>query len=122
MKSFNKVTVMGRVVRDPELLTTGENGDVNYTKLTLAVDRNYKNKNGEYDTDFIPVIVWNKLSETICRYVKKGSLIIVDGNLITNSYTDRDNIKRTSMEVNLNKFEFVDSKKKDEDKEVKKIS
>lgn len=123
MKSINNVTIMGRVVRDPELMVLNDDQG-QYTRFTLAVDRAYKNRDGKQETDFIPIIAWNKKAEVICQYIKKGSLILIDGRLDVRPYIDKDNNKRTSISVVLNKFEFMDSKKTNaaENKDNEKIS
>lgn len=123
MKSINNVTIMGRVVRDPELMVLNDDQG-QYTRFTLAVDRSYKNRDGKQETDFIPIIAWNKKAEVICQYIKKGSLILIDGRLDVRPYVDKDNNKRTSISVVLNKFEFMDSKKTNaaENKDNEKIS
>lgn len=70
---MNKIILMGRLVRDPELRHT-ENGDKLYTKFTIAVQRNFKLSDGSREADFIPVRVWGKKAEIVCKYVKKEGL------------------------------------------------
>lgn len=76
---LNCLTIVGRLVSDPEIKET-ENGN-KVTNITLAVPRNWKNMNGEYETDFIPVTLWKQIAETTTEYCKKGDLIGVKGRL-----------------------------------------
>ena len=76
---LNRITVIGRLTRDPELRTTS-NG-VAVATFTVAVDRQYKTQNGEKETDFIPVVVWRGLAETCSKYLSKGNMVAVDGRL-----------------------------------------
>lgn len=76
---LNKIILIGRLVRDPELRYTDQG--VSFTTFDLAVDRNYTNKEGERDTDFISIITWRKLAENCASYLGKGRLVAVEGSL-----------------------------------------
>ena len=81
---MNKVVLLGRLTKDPELRYT-QNGTANAT-FTLAVNRNFKNAQGGYDADFIPVVVWRGLAEMLADKVKKGGRVCVSGRIQTRSY------------------------------------
>jgi len=81
MNSINKICVVGRLVRDPELRTL-ENGS-KVSNITLAVDRDYKDKDGNKITDFLDYALWDKMAERICDFSKKGSLICLEGYCTT---------------------------------------
>ena len=106
---FNKVTLVGRISTDLELRYTGSNKA--YCRFNLAVNKNYKNEYGEYETDFIPVTVWGKPAENLVQYQNKGSLILVDGSISMSNYTDKDGNNRTSFEVMTSNVQFLSSKK-----------
>ncbi|MCK5682976.1 single-stranded DNA-binding protein [bacterium] len=110
MASLNKIMLIGRLTRDPELRYTQQGTAV--ANFSLAVDRTFKNQAGETQTDFIKVVVWRKLAETIGKYLVKGSLVYVEGSLQLNKYEDSNNIKRTSAEVMANTIQFLDKKSK----------
>jgi single-strand DNA-binding protein len=113
-KEMNKIILLGRLVRDPELRHT-ENSDKIYTKFTIAVQRNFKLPDGAREADFIPIRVWGKKAEVIVKYMKKGSLITVSGRLRTGSYEDKDGNKKYIIEVVAEDFKFIENKKqKDE--------
>ncbi|WP_416147201.1 single-stranded DNA-binding protein [Salipaludibacillus sp. HK11] len=91
---FNQFTLIGRMTKTPQLQTTREGS--NYTRFTLAVRRPFKNQSGDYDTDFIQLVSWNKLAETVADFCTKGSLISVTGRLQMRSF-DVDNQKRLTV-------------------------
>lgn len=117
---LNQIVVVGRLVKEPELIKT-EN-DRNVTNITLAVPRSYKNENGEYKTDFIDCTLWNNVAETTTEYCKKGDLIGIKGRLQSSTYEDEGKtVKR--MQVIGEKVTFLSpakSKEKDEDVEIEK--
>lgn len=100
---FNKVTLVGRISTDLELRYTGSNKA--YCRFNLAVNRMNEG------TDFIPVTVWGKPAENLVQYQSKGSLILVDGSISMNNYTDKDGNNRTSFEVMTSNVQFLSSKK-----------
>ena len=105
---LNKIFIMGRLTRDPELRRTPSGTPV--TSFSLAVDRSRKNKDsGERETDFIRCTAWRGTAEFICRYFGKGKLCAVSGRLQIASYTDKDGIRRLSPEVLVQDVFFCDS-------------
>ena len=109
---LNHVTIMGRLTRDPELRHTQSGTAV--TSFTLAVDRDFKDKNsGETATDWISCTAWKGTAEFVSRYFQKGRMAVVDGRLQTRSYQDRDGNKRTAVEVVSDHVYFGDSKRKE---------
>lgn len=105
---LNKVILMGRLTADPELRQT-ENGTA-YIQFKVAVNRQYKKDNGEQQADFIPVTAWRKTAEFISKYFYKGQMIIVEGTLQNNDYTDQNGVKHYSMNVNAERVNFGGSK------------
>lgn len=102
---MNKVILMGRLTRDPEVKTTQSSKQV--VRLTLAVDRPGAKKNGDTQTaDFISVVAWEKSAEVIGKYLSKGSQILVEGRLTVRQY-EADGQKRSVTEVMLERFEFA---------------
>ena len=107
---LNHITIMGRLVRDPELRRTGSG--VAVASFTVAVDRDFGGKDGgEKKTDFINCVAWRQTGEFISKYFTKGRMIVVDGRLEMRDWTDRDGNKRTSAEVIVNNAYFGDSKR-----------
>ena len=109
---MNNAIIVGRIVRDLELHET-ENG-AKVTELTLAVPRNFKNMEGQYDTDFIPCKLWNIIAENTAEYCKKGDLVAIKGRLQSVTYEEKE-IKRTSIELIAEKVSFLSSKKTEAD-------
>ena len=105
---LNKVIVMGRFVRDPELRRT-QNG-VAVASFTVAVDRDYAS-NGERETDFIPCVVWRQGAEFVEKYFKKGSMAVVSGRLQVRQFTDKEGAKRTATEIVADNVYFGESKR-----------
>lgn len=97
---LNQIVLVGRVVSDLEINETENERKV--TLLKLAVPRSYKNENGEYETDFIPCVLWNTIAENTCEYCKKGDLIGVKGRM-----QNREN----KLEVVAEKVTFLSSRK-----------
>ncbi len=105
---LNRVVLIGRLTRDPELRYT-PNG-VAVASFTLAVDRSRKNAAGERETDFIPIVVWQQQAENCNTYLSKGKLAAVDGRLQIRSYEDKDGVKRTVAEVVAESVRFLSPK------------
>jgi len=104
---MNLITLTGNLGRDWEQA----NSNTVIAKNSLAVRRDYKNKQtGDYDTDWIPLTAFSKTAETLAQYTGKGSKILVIGKLQTNNYTDKQGNKRTSYDVIVDRFEFLDSR------------
>jgi len=106
---LNVVAIMGRLVADPELRTTG-NG-TNVCSFRIACDRNFAQKGQERQADFIDVVAWRQSAEFICKYFQKGSLIAVEGSLQSRQYQDKNGNKRTAVEVLANQINFAGGKK-----------
>lgn len=105
---FNKCILMGRLTKDPEVKYT-QTGKV-VTQFTLAVDRPFKDANGNKETDFIPVVVWGKAGELVGNSCQKGHRLLVDGRLQIRSYEAKDGSKRWVSEIIANGVEFVERK------------
>ena len=110
---MNRVVLVGRLTRDPELRTMPSGNNV--ASFTLAINRNFKNKDGNVDADFINVSVFGKQADNVSKYVFKGSLLGVEGRIQTRSYDAQDGSKRYVTEVIADQVEFMGSKK---DREV----
>ena len=105
---MNRVVLVGRLTRDPELRTSG-NGN-SFVNFTIAVNRTFASSNGEREADFINCIAFNKQAENLNRYIRKGGLVGIDGRLQTRSYTAQDNTKRNVMEVICDSVSFLEPK------------
>lgn len=103
---FNKVVLIGRLTRDPELRFT-QNGKA-VASFSLAVDRSFK-REGQPEADFFRISVWGKQAENCAKYLSKGSLTAVDGRIEINKYTDKDGQERTSVDVTANDVRFLSS-------------
>ena len=106
---LNKIFIMGRLTRDPELRRT-QNGTA-VTSFTMAVDRDFKNADGTKDTDFIDVVAWRNTAEFVSKYFGKGRMAVVEGRLQLRDWTDKDGNKRRNAEVLADNIYFGDSKK-----------
>ena len=106
---LNKIIIMGRLTRDPELRRTGSGTAV--TSFSLAVDRDFKSQSGEKETDFIDVVAWRSTAEFVSKYFTKGRMAVVEGRLQIRDWTDRDGGKRRSAEVVADNVYFGDSKR-----------
>lgn len=104
---MNKLTLLGRLVRDPEVRYT--NNGMAVTKFTIAVDRPYHKDRGK-EADFIPCTAFNKTAETIGNYFGKGNRILVDGSMRVESYDGKDGKKRYQTYCLVNNFEFIDAR------------
>ena len=107
---LNHITIMGRLVRDPELRRTGSG--VAVASFRVAVDRDFVSKDGgERKADFIDCVAWRQTGEFISKYFTKGRMIVVDGRLEMRDWTDKEGNKRTSAEVVVANAYFGDSKR-----------
>ena len=107
---LNRIILMGRLTRDPELRHTQTGTAV--ASFTLAVDRDFKDRNsGERATDFIDVVAWRQTGEFVSRYFTKGRMAVVEGRLQMRDWTDKDGNKRRSAEVVADNVYFGDSKR-----------
>lgn len=107
---LNKIIVMGRLGRDPELRRTQAGTAV--ASFSLAVDRDFKDKTtGEKSTDFIDIVAWRQTAEFVSRFFTKGRMAVVEGRLQLRDWTDRDGNKRRTAEVIADNVYFGDSKR-----------
>lgn len=109
---MNKIILVGRLCHDPELKYLGEK-NVAVTRFTLAVNRDYKNSQGNYETDFINCEIWNKQAEIFSEYMTKGRLVYVEGELKIDQYVSSNGDNKKSVSVRCNLFKFIDSKQKE---------
>ena len=105
---MNKVVLIGRLTRDPELRYTGNNTAV--ASFSLAVNRNYSNQQGEREADFINIVVWRKQAENVKNYLTQGSQVAIDGRLQTRTYDDQNGQRRYITEVIADNVEFLGSR------------
>lgn len=106
---LNKIVLMGRLTRDPELRRTQSGTAV--ASFTLAVDRDYKPQDGERETDFIDIVAWRGTAEFVSKYFSKGRMAVVEGRLQGRDWKDRDGNNRRSYEVIADNVYFGDSKR-----------
>ena len=111
---LNKVMIIGNLTRDPEIAETPTG--VTVCKFAVAVNRNYKDDNGEVVTDFFNIVAWRKLAETCGRYLAKGKKVAIVGTLQNRSYTDKDGIKRYVTEIIAEEAEFLTPRSEDQPK------
>lgn len=102
---MNKVILIGRLTRDPEMRTTPSG--VATTSFTIAVQRNYANAQGDREADFINCVAWRKQAENIAKYCIKGSQVAVDGRIQTRNYDAQDGTKRYVTEVIADNVTFL---------------
>lgn len=102
---MNKVIEIGNLVRDPELSQT--QSGIAVCKMTIAVNRNYTNANGEREADFFPVVAWRGLADNCAKFLSKGKKIAVCGQLQTRSYDDQDGNRRYVTEIIADDVEFL---------------
>ena len=106
---MNKLIITGRLCRDPEVKAIGENNMV--AKFTVAVNRNYKDKDGNRPADFIPCEAFGKTAEFISNYVTKGRLVEVDGEMRVDQYQNEEGENRTFTKCHVNSLNVLDSAK-----------
>ena len=106
---INNVVVVGRLTRSVDLRYT--NNGTAYASFTLATDRDFKNQNGEKETDFINCVMWRKPAENLANYTKKGSLIGVEGRIQTRNYENEQGKRVYVTEVLAERFHFLESSK-----------
>ena len=111
---LNKVILVGRLCSDPELRFTSSGTAV--TNITLAVQRDFKNSQGENETDFISVAFWRKTAEAVSKTLQKGRLIACEGRIVVNKWKDDNGNNRTKFEVHAGWFWYLD--KSNQPKEV----
>ena len=109
MSMINRVVLVGRLTRDPELRTTGSG--ISVATFTLAVDRQFTNSQGERGADFISCVIWRKSAEKFCNFTPKGSLVGIDGRIQTRSYDNKDGQRVYVTEVVVDNFALLESRK-----------
>lgn len=109
---LNVCIVLGRIVNDLEVKQT--QSGVACLQFNVAVERNFKNSNGEYDTDFITCVAWKERAEFINRYFGKGKMIAVEGELRSRSYEDKNGTKHYVTEVYVDSASFTGEKSQDQ--------
>lgn len=105
---INRVVLVGRLTRDPELRRTTSGTSV--ASFTIAIDNRTKGPNGEKTTSFIPCTVWNQAAENVSRFTRKGSLVGIEGRLNQRSYESKDNRKVSVIEVICDSVQFLERK------------
>ena len=109
---LNHVSIMGRLTHDPEVRRIGEKGDIAVCSFTIAVDRDFKDKEtGERETDFIDCVAWRQDAEFLEEWFKQGDDVIVNGRLQVRRWTDRDENKRRNVEIDVKELYFGGSKR-----------
>lgn len=111
---MNKVVLMGRLTRDPEVRYTASDEPMAIARYTLAVDRRFK-KEGEPGADFVGCICFRKLAEHVEKYYRQGLKVTISGRIQTGSYTNKDGVKVYTTEVVVEEQEFAESKKVSEE-------
>lgn len=105
---INRAVICGRLVRDPELRRTSNGTPV--TSFTVAVNRTFKNSDGQQEADFLNCVAWNKTAEIVDQYCSKGNLVGVEGRLQSRSYQDNQGNNRTVVEIIADQVQFMQSK------------
>ena len=109
---MNKIVIVGKLIKDPELKTI-EGSDKVFTRFIVAVERNFKSADGTRKSDLIPVTIWGRKAEVVCKHMTKGSYISLSGRLKTGSYEDRFGNKKYLAEVVAEDFKFVGYRRSD---------
>lgn len=102
---YNRVIMMGRIASDPELKTTPQG--VNVCSFRIAVDRRYQTKGEDRKSDFFNVVAWRRQGEFVAKYFGKGKMILVEGELTTRQYTDKNGDPATWYEINAERVSFT---------------
>ena len=105
---MNQTMLIGRLTSASEISKT--TNDKSYVRVTLAVNRRFKNEKGEREADFISIIIWGKSAETLVSYAKKGSLISIEGEIRTRNYTDKQNQKHYVTEILGLSYDLLESR------------
>ena len=111
---MNKVCLIGRITRDPELRYTSSN--IPSVRFTLAVNRTFSNQNGEREADFINIVAWRNQAENVKKYVTKGSLVAVEGRIQTGSY-EKDGQRIYTTDVVADNVQFLESKNQSQNRQ-----
>lgn len=105
---INRVVLIGRLTKDPELRYTSNN--IAVVSFTLAVNRNFTGQDGQNEVDFLPCVAWRKQAENIAKYVGKGSMVGVDGRIQTRNFEATDGTKRYVTEIVCDNTRFLDTR------------
>ena len=105
---MNKIILVGRLTKDPEVRSTS--AGFSTANFTVAVNRNFKNKDGNYDADFLPCVAFRNTADFVSKFFKKGNMISLEGRVQTRSYDAQDGSKRYVTEVVVENVEFVGGK------------
>lgn len=105
---MNKAILIGRLTRDPELRNTNSGRAV--CQISIAINRPFSNQNGERETDFINVVIWDKQAENVSKYLSKGRLVAVEGRIQTRNYENNEGKKVYVTEVVASSVQFLESK------------
>lgn len=109
---INRVVLVGRLTRDPELRTTGSG--ISVATFTLAVDRQFTNASGQREADFISCVIWRKAAENFCNFTSKGSLVGIQGRIQTRNYDNKDGQRVYVTEVLVDNFSLLESRRERE--------
>ena len=112
---INRTILVGRLTKDPEVRYTSSN--IAYARFTLAVNRTFAGPSGEREADFIQCITWRKQAENLARFVRKGSLLGVEGRIQTGSYDDKDGVRKYTTDVVCDSVQFLEPKNQDQQQE-----
>lgn len=105
---INRVVLVGRLTKDPELRYTANN--IAVVSFTLAVNRNFTTQDGQQEADYLPCVAWRKQAENIAKYVGKGSMVAVDGRIQTRNYEAQDGTRRYITEIVCDNTRFLDTR------------
>lgn len=110
MPSINKVIISGNLVRDPDTRIL-ENG-THLAKMSIANNQRYRDRSGEWQekTCYVDIVAWRKTAELVSEFCRKGSPVLVEGELVYNSWEDRDGQKRSRLEVNARRIQFLEKR------------
>ena len=117
---MNKIILVGRLTKDPEVRSTSTGTTT--VSFTVAVNRNFKNKDGNYDADFLPCVAFRSTADFISKFFKKGNMICLDGRVQTRNYDAQDGTKRYVTEVVVENVEFVGGKNENSNSSVSNSS
>ncbi len=106
---INHVVLLGRLTDDLNIAKTSN--DISFVRFKLAINRSFKGKDNNVETDFIDMIAWRNTAEFICKYFKKGELMAIEGSIQNNNYDDKDGNRKKSFNVMVEKVSFCGNKK-----------
>ncbi len=112
----NNIMLVGRLVQDPEVKELESGKKV--SNITLAINRNFKNVDGVYETDFVDCVIWDGIANNVGEYCKKGDVIGVRGRLQTSLYEDKEGKTMKNLDVVAEKISFLTSKHREQEQEI----